>query len=688
MKQRALQYVFIITLLSLIFSTNALAAGGNKSIVEDLNSGLPATVSYLESHHRLSFFDVEISAPDEIAGLYAGWCIQKDIVGELQDESATLYLSTSPDLPADVQDLPWNEINYLLNHKIRGANQSDFEFINDVQGAMWILLDSPDLGEYDTEFARQMAEEARQHPDYVPGPGEIVAVVVYSDGMDMEDPNSKQEAIIEWPVPDVTPTPTVTTTSTATNTSTATPTPTDITHTPTFTATSTPTATETTATPTSTPTLTPTFTPTPTQACVRTTERVTADFSQIPVEQSVEGLGKVAPDLNIDATGSAENVALSIREGQAPLVYTSTINNVDILNKGLINGGFSDLHAKQNKAAHQYRFTFAPGVIVDDFSLRMLDYGDFNPTGNDDHFVTMTAYDVFGIVVAQGRLSYTTEGDFSLVHNAHLQNEAGDAFHANTANHEPGNWTWYVKGTGITEIVLFFGPGYDSKIGFDNLSYTKVTNECICRTPVTADFTRTAVGQSVEGWDQVAPGLKIDAIGSDSNVALAIKENVPPLAYISWINGMEIANYAVDPNGGFSDFYAKQQKAPHRYTFSFAPGVSVGTFSLHMLDFGDYNPTGSLTSYVKLTAKDANGNIVSQDEIDYDIINGDYSKMFGKLKDGSGDAANALFGQPGFWPWTASGIGIKEVVIEFGAGHDPKIGFDTLNFVTEHPCQE
>jgi hypothetical protein len=414
---------------------------------------------------------------------------------------------------------------------------------------------------------------------------------------------------------------------------------------------------------------------------------VTADFGKVPLNQSVEGLGKVAADLNIDATGSAANVAVSIREGSGELAYISRINGDEIRNKGITNGGFSDLHAKANKAAHQYTFTFAPGVTVDDFSLRMLDYGDYNPSGDDDHFATMTAYDVHGIVVAQGRLSYTTEGDFSLLHNTGLRDGAGDAYYADPAKNEPGNWTWNVSGTGITKIDLFFGPGHDSKIGFDNLSYTKVTNECICRTPVTADFTKAEVGETVEGWDTVAPGLNIRATGSSSNVALAIRENVDPLAYISRVNGENISNYAVDPNGGFSDFYAKEQKAPHKYTFSFAPDVTVGTFSMHMLDFGDYNPTGSNNSFAQITAYDANGNIVSQDRMDYNITSGDYSIMFGWLKDGSGDAANALFGQPGFWPWTASGIGIKEIVLEFGAGHDPKIGFDTLNFVTEHACQ-
>ena len=319
--------IFILGLLAGLSPGIGMAATERSPLLDDLNTGLAARVSYLESRHRLSFFDVEIHAPEAIEGLYAGWCIQKDIVGELRNENATLYLSTSPDLPGDVRDLPWNEINYVLNHKIRGANRSDAEYIDDVQGAIWLLLNSPEMGEYDSEWARQMAEAGRQHPNYVPGAGEVVAVVVYSDGMDREDPNSKQEAIIEWPVPESTPTPTATSTSTdvtPTFTPTATATSTDVTPTFTPTATSTdvtPTFTPT-ATATSTPTpthvtITPTFTPTPTQtpACQRTTVQVSADFGKVPLGGSVEGFGKVAPDLNIDATGSAANVAVSVKEG-------------------------------------------------------------------------------------------------------------------------------------------------------------------------------------------------------------------------------------------------------------------------------------------------------------------------------------------------------------------------------------
>jgi hypothetical protein len=137
-------------------------------------------------------------------GVYAGWCIQDHILGGLYNQSITLYSSTGPSLPSDVLGLPWNEINYVLNHKIRGVGKTDLEFFQDVQTAIWLLLGetNPDWGI--SHESLQMYADATAHPDYVPGIGETVAVIVYSDGMSTADPNSVQETIIEVKVNEIT----------------------------------------------------------------------------------------------------------------------------------------------------------------------------------------------------------------------------------------------------------------------------------------------------------------------------------------------------------------------------------------------------------------------------------------------------------------------------------------------------
>jgi hypothetical protein len=137
-------------------------------------------------------------------GVYAGWCIQDHIFGGLSNQPITLYSSTGLNLPSDVSGLPWNEINYVLNHKIRGAGKTDLEFFQDVQTAIWLLLGetNPDWGT--SPESLQMVAEANAHPNFVPGIGETVAVIVYADGMSTEDPESIQETIIEVKLNEIT----------------------------------------------------------------------------------------------------------------------------------------------------------------------------------------------------------------------------------------------------------------------------------------------------------------------------------------------------------------------------------------------------------------------------------------------------------------------------------------------------
>jgi hypothetical protein len=262
-----------------------------------------------------------------------------------------------------------------------------------------------------------------------------------------------------------TPTPISTGTITATSTFTTTPTPASTgSITPTFTSTPTSTGTITatsTFTTTPTPTSTGTITATP-PACPPVI--IVGDFSRLSAGQSVEGLGVVAPYLNIDAKGTA----VSILQDIPPFVYAAPNNASMVGNNGVAaNGGFSDFDTKNALQAHLYAFTFMPGVSVSNFSLHMLDYGDFNPTNNPSHLVTMTAFSVSG-QVAQQRLEFTSIGnDSPQFGNLAITGDAIDAVPG-----QPGNWTWHVSGSGIIRVVLEFGAGYDPNIAFDTLSFT------------------------------------------------------------------------------------------------------------------------------------------------------------------------------------------------------------------------
>jgi hypothetical protein len=86
----------------------------------------------------------------------------------------------------------------VLNHKIRGAGRSNLGFLKDVQTAIWVLL-----GEQNPEFgvsvpAQQMIDAANAHADFAPASGDIVAVIVYSDGITAQiRPGEIQESICE-----------------------------------------------------------------------------------------------------------------------------------------------------------------------------------------------------------------------------------------------------------------------------------------------------------------------------------------------------------------------------------------------------------------------------------------------------------------------------------------------------------
>jgi hypothetical protein len=486
--------------------------------------------------------------------------------------------------------------------------------------------------------------------------------------------------------PSHTPTNTLTpTTGPGTVTSTATLTNTPITHTPTNTpVTHTPTNTPVTHTPTNT------LTPTPT-ACVPTTVTVTPDFSQIAVGDPVEGLGTVNPYLNIDA----KDTAVHILEATDPAVYASTVNGAPLYNAGMVaSGGFSDPTIHTLSQPHQYIFTFAPGVSVSNFSLHMLDFGDYNPTGSTSTVVSMTAYNASNVVVASQQLSYTSVGGISSLYGD--LSISGDALSAIPG--QPGNWTWNVSGSGIVRVVLEEGSGYDPNVGFDLLSFT-ATVDCsgsiitptptLTNTPsacvptvVDPDFSPLPVGTPIEGLGAVHPWLDIQAKGTAEHVVEGV--NADPAVYASTVNGVLVYNAGMVAAGGFSDPVTQIAGGAHQYTFTFAPGVTISNFTLHMLDFGDYNPTGSPAHLVTMTAYNASNVAVTSQQLSYTTDAAGISLVYGDLSV-SGDANTALPQQPGNWTWDISGTGIARIALDFGAGHDPNMGLDIIGFTVE--CQ-
>jgi hypothetical protein len=694
----SLVFALILT-VSVFLPRHVLAASPTSPFNTTLNSSVSATVHYSDwlegTNSTLDIFLSDILENTDLSnGTYVGWCIQPRITGLMHGERAMIYSSLSAEaLPSELAGLPWDKINYVLNHKIRGDGKTDLEYFKDVQTAIWLLVgdDDPEFGV--SPEAQQMVDDANANAGFMPGNGDLVAFIVYSDGINRSNEDFVQEVIIEVELLlPPTPTPTESQTPPPTETSTVTPPPSE-TITPTETVTGTPSVTATPPTPTSTPSPTVTTTPEVCQPKV-----VNADFSPVTVGQSVEGMGAVAPGLNIDAKGTASK----IQPGVEPTIYISPNNVPTAVNAGIVaNGGFTDYTTKVAGQAHQYTFTFASGMTVSNFSVRMYDFGDYNPTYSTNHYASMIAYNAQGAEVARHELSYTTPAVLSPTSSNSYGNlqVSGDATQALPG--QPGNWTWNVSGEGIVRIVLSFGEGYDPNIGFTLLSYT--TTDCsstatpptptstpsptVTTTPevcqpkvVNADFSPVTVGQSVEGMGAVAPGLNIDAKGTASK----IQPGVEPTIYISPNNVPTAVNAGIVANGGFTDYTTKVAGQAHQYTFTFASGMTVSNFSVRMYDFGDYNPTYSTNHYASMIAYNAQGAEVARHELSYTtpaVLSPTSSNSYGNLQV-SGDATQALPGQPGNWTWNVSGEGIVRIVLSFGEGYDPNIGFTLLSYTT------
>jgi len=138
-------------------------------------------------------------------GTYAGWCIEDNH----QDDSpagSLLKMLDSTDTnplvcdPGGFSGVPWDEINYLLNHQ-QGALGNIQATIEDVQAAMWIVAGTDDPGNETfpvTPEVNDLVTDARFYgPGFVPTDSDVAAVILCADGL---GPDPYQDTIIEVPL--------------------------------------------------------------------------------------------------------------------------------------------------------------------------------------------------------------------------------------------------------------------------------------------------------------------------------------------------------------------------------------------------------------------------------------------------------------------------------------------------------
>jgi hypothetical protein len=192
------------------------------------------------------------------------------------------------------------------------------------------------------------------------------------------------------------------------------------------------------------------------------------DFESVQQGSSVEGLGTVHELLNIDAGGNG----LVLGEGLLPSTYGGGLENLP--NGCLGNPGgymYGEVsHYGQGFAdtdkVHSYMFSFAANTTVSQFSITMLDFGDFNPMSVDYHEVRLAAYDADSYLVDEDVLAY----DSAAMVNPPEYRFSGDACYAQPG--DLGNYTFEVAGPGIAFVVLEITAGIDPNIAFDDIAFT------------------------------------------------------------------------------------------------------------------------------------------------------------------------------------------------------------------------
>lgn len=178
---------------------------------------------------------------------------------------------------------------------------------------------------------------------------------------------------------------------------------------------------------------------------------------------TIEGQGVVNPLVNINATLGQ---GVSLLAGTTPPTYGAP-NDTPIFNGGLSpGGGFGDISPGR---ANDFVFTFAPTALVSEFSVRMLDCGDYNPGHATSHSVKLVAYNVTGVEVDSDTLSWTSSSDA----NPGSLWLSGDAVSATPG--EPGNFTFRVAGEIASTTLIYWNNGSqngpsDPNIAFDSVS--------------------------------------------------------------------------------------------------------------------------------------------------------------------------------------------------------------------------
>ncbi len=202
-------------------------------------------------------------------------------------------------------------------------------------------------------------------------------------------------------------------------------------------------------------------------------------------------------------------------------------------------------------------------------------------------------------------------------------------------------------------------------------------------------------GDSVSGDGQLMCGLVIG--NSGNNPVTYIQAGQQPAAYgannsdtdlNSAINGYLPQGFGIADLGDGSDVMSKQ----HLYDFSFSSAATVNTFTIGVVDWGDYLPNAQGMAghhEMILTAYDSANAVVNSQNLAFDTDYSDkavnrISPQYGEMIK-AGDAGQATPGQPGNFSLTVSGLGISRVELRYAdaISTDPNIAISNISYTLE-----
>jgi hypothetical protein len=137
------------------------------------------------SRFELFFLDVQYDYDVVDFEFYDAWCLERNKkIATNAVHQVKLYNVYDEDLPPEFRAMPWNQINYIINHKEESKAVT--------QDAIWYLTDQH-RKPVSPEAMKLIEKAERNGRDFQPGEGQLLAIICRAAG--------KQPVFIEFRLP-------------------------------------------------------------------------------------------------------------------------------------------------------------------------------------------------------------------------------------------------------------------------------------------------------------------------------------------------------------------------------------------------------------------------------------------------------------------------------------------------------